>query len=570
MTTSSTRDVAGTVEQIIKLHDYGCEIARVTVQGMKEAESCELIKNFLVQKGLDIPLVADIHFYPPAAMRVADFVEKVRINPGNFLDKRAIFQKLEFTDEGYADELLRIEEQLEAFVKKCQRLNRAVRIGTNHGSLSDRIMSRYGDTPEGMVESAVEFTKAFRKFDFHDIIFSMKASNPFIMVRAYRLLVARMIEMGWDYPLHLGVTEAGPAEDGRLKSAMGIGALLLDGIGDTIRVSLTEDPWYEIEPCKKLKTVFDQQIGKGEIEFTESTRKWFTVPRKKDLQIKSITIAPNSKGILGVTLFDGEDQDIKLLTKLGLQWKDNAWNRTLLSVDFVQWSGKGPFNPEAAKTLLSLGITILESSSRHMLKTSSKVEISDLDFIILSAEEDPVHEIRKFYDDLQEQNSQPAIIFSYNPPWKDQENFLIDWGAHLGALFVDGIGEGVLVSEKMLKVEERTDYGLRLLQSARLRMSKADYVACPGCGRTLFALQPVTERIKQATEHLKGVTIAVMGCIVNGPGEMADSDFGYVGSKTGMIDLYVGKTCVQKNIPEEHAVEHLVDLIKKHGKWCEK
>jgi (E)-4-hydroxy-3-methylbut-2-enyl-diphosphate synthase len=270
MTTSSTRDVEATIEQAIRLAEAGCEIVRVTVQGMKEADACEQIKNGLVKRGYDIPLVADIHFYPPAAMRVVDFVDKVRINPGNFVDRRATFKQIEYDDASYAEEILKIEEKFTPLVEKCKRLKRSMRIGTNHGSLSDRIMNRYGDTPAGMVESALEFARVCRQLDYHDIIFSMKASNPQVMIQAYRLLTAAMYELGWDYPLHLGVTEAGEGEDGRVKSAMGIGTLLLDGIGETIRVSLTEDPWYEIDPCQRLIRLAEANEGRGIEPFTET------------------------------------------------------------------------------------------------------------------------------------------------------------------------------------------------------------------------------------------------------------------------------------------------------------
>jgi (E)-4-hydroxy-3-methylbut-2-enyl-diphosphate synthase len=292
MTTSNTRDVEATIDQIIRLADVGCEIARVTVQGMKEAEACEGIKNGLLQHNYTIPLVADIHFYPPAAMAVADFVDKVRINPGNFVDKRATFKTIIYDDASYAEEIEKIEEKFTPLVEKCKRLKRAMRIGTNHGSLSDRIMNRYGDTPAGMVEAALEFARICRKLDYHDIIFSMKSSNPVVMIHAYRLLVAEMIKLGWDYPLHLGVTEAGDGEDGRVKSAMGIGCLLLDGLGDTIRVSLTEDPWYEIDPCKRLVSFAEKHIGKGVIPFTESHRNFNAITRRST--IPSLSNSPSN------------------------------------------------------------------------------------------------------------------------------------------------------------------------------------------------------------------------------------------------------------------------------------
>lgn len=310
MTTSSTRNVEATIEQIMRLADVGCEIARVTVQGMKEAEACEHIKNGLVKKGYNIPLVADIHFYPPAALGVADFVDKIRINPGNFIDKRASFKVIEYDDASYAAEIAKIEEKFTPLVEKCKRLKKVLRIGTNHGSLSDRIMNRYGDTPQGMVESALEFTRVCRQNDFHDLVFSMKSSNPQVMIQAYRLLVAEMIKLGWDYPLHLGVTEAGEGEDGRIKSAMGIGALLLDGIGDTIRVSLTEDPWQEIDPCKRLVQFAKSYENQGVAPFTESHRHIQEIKRRTVTFPTNVSMHRSGTVMLSASSQDMQDKDI--------------------------------------------------------------------------------------------------------------------------------------------------------------------------------------------------------------------------------------------------------------------
>ncbi len=436
MTTSDTRNVKATVDQILKLQDVGCEIVRMTVQGKKEAEACGEIKNELIRLGCDMPLVADIHFYPPAAMVVADFVDKIRINPGNFVDTRAIFKKIIYTDEMYAKEVLKIEEEFAPLIEKCKKRGVAIRIGTNHGSLSDRIMNRYGDTPFGMVESAFEFARVCRKYDYHNFLFSMKASNPLVMIHAYRLLVAEMVNIGWNYPLHLGVTEAGNGEDGRIKSAVGIGSLLLDGLGDTIRVSLTEDPWAEIDPCKRI------------IKFAKER------------------------------------------SKLRLPTVDTLVPKTLKE-----------------------GSVILKA----------KYDVSAADLVILASME-------------------------------------------LGAKLIDGLGNGVSIDSH----HKSEDFERNLLQACRIISFKTDFIACPGCGRTLFDLQSVTNRIKEKTGHLPNVKIAIMGCIVNGPGEMADADFGYVGSRPGKIDLYVGKTCVEKNIDFIDAETKLIDLIKSHGKWVEK
>lgn len=459
MTTSKTGDVEATIEQVMRLSDEGCDIVRVTVQGMKEAKACEAIKNGLLKKGYEIPLVADIHFYPKAAMEVIEYVDKVRVNPGNYVDRRAVFKTIEYDDAAYFEELKKIEEGFSPLVIKAKKLGTAMRIGTNHGSLSDRIMNRYGDTADGMVESALEFARICRMHDYHDFCFSMKASNVLVMVEAYRKLVRAMDGLGWDYPLHLGVTEAGDGEDGRVKSAMGIGSLLLDGVGDTIRVSLTEDPWHEIKPCKALLKLAEEKAVWGMGERYDRTH---------------------------AVILPGEPMP------------DGAW-----------------------KAFLG---------------------------------EDPVREGRRLF---MEGPDGPMIL-----KWEDQSpDQLIRASAELGALLVDGIGDGIEgLSEELT---------LKILQAARLHFSKTEFIACPGCGRTLFNLQEVTQRIRKKTEHLPGVKLAIMGCIVNGPGEMADADFGYVGSKTGMIDLYVGKERVERNIPEKEADDRLIALLKEHGVWKE-
>lgn len=494
MTTSNTRDVDATVEQIIRLSNEGCEIVRVTVQGKKEAEACERIKNILVKKGYQIPLVADIHFYPPAAMLVAEFADKIRVNPGNFVDRRASFKVIEYDDETYAAEVLKIEEGFSPLVEKCKRLKKAMRIGTNHGSLSDRIMNRFGDSPRGMVESALEFARVCRKYDYHEFCFSMKASNPVVMIHAYRLLVAKMIELGWDYPLHLGVTEAGAGEDGRLKSAMGIGALLLDGLGDTIRVSLTEDPWEEIDSCKKLVRFIQEKIGSGVKPFEEHFRDFNNLSRRK--------IHANP-----------------------------------------------PFNEK--------GIVIVKNGDQY---TIDGQEFSFDDCILMRPKFSPIHEVRQRAEELREKNETRPLIIEL-PEYPENE-LAIRAGSEFGAILCDGLADGVVVHDE--------HFGLNVLQAARMKMSKTDFISCPGCGRTLFDLQEVSKRIREKTAHLPGVKIAIMGCIVNGPGEMADADFGYVGSRPGKIDLYVGKECVQRNIDFAAADEKLIELIKFHGMWVEK
>lgn len=465
MTTSKTADVDAVVSEIQELADAGCEIVRVTVQGKKEAAACQFIKERLVKDGYTIPLVADIHFYPPAAMQVVEFVDKVRINPGNFADRRATFREVGYQE----NELERIEAVFAPLVLKCKALQKPIRIGTNHGSLSDRIMTRYGDSPLGMVESAFEYARIARKYDFHDLFFSMKASNPVVMVEAYRLMVKKMDEEGWDYPLHLGVTEAGYGIDGRIKSAAGIGALLQDGIGDTIRVSLAEDPVKEILPCRVLKELAEQFAQRA--TFARVTEK------------------PHS------TL------------PLGEVFTEDTWD-TRGDVKVV--------HPLAARDTY-------QSGERGYVVVKDRYE-------------------------------------------GDAERVALQAGYFMGPALLDGVAHGICIDADLDKATLE-QIGNSLVQGCRLKMTKTEYIACPSCGRTLFDLQAVTRQIEAKTAHLPGVKIAVMGCIVNGPGEMADADFGYVGSKTGMVDLYVGKTCVERNIPQERSVDALITLLKKEGVW---
>jgi (E)-4-hydroxy-3-methylbut-2-enyl-diphosphate synthase len=568
MTTSNTRDAEATVAQIMKLADAGCEIARITVQGIKEADTCEEIKNTLVQKGYNIPLVADIHFFPPAAMRVVDFVEKVRVNPGNFADKRASFKTIEYTDETYAEELVRIEEKFAPLVEKCRKLGRAMRIGTNHGSLSDRIMNRYGDTPAGMVESAFEFARICRKYDYHDLIFSMKSSNPKVMIEAYRLLVAEMEKIGWDYPLHLGVTEAGQGEDGRVKSAMGIGALLLEGIGDTIRVSLTEDAWLEIDPCTRLRD-FAAHYPKAPV----GSRKTRLIQWPKD-----VALHKDGSVILPIDEVD--------FIQLGCEMKNNQPMITRSSVDAI-------LSNEPHPDLSAIGIGVYGATTPILtLQDAEQAEriarfqvgqtiapyalkvvdehnwerINQLHprVIFLALSQDRLAMARKFFAQLK--LNVPVILnFAYACSYED---LVIQASAECGALLCDGYGEGLCLETDIDPGKVR-ELSFNILQAARMRTTKTEFISCPSCGRTLFDLQDVSKRIIARTQHLPGVKLAIMGCIVNGPGEMADADFGYVGSRPGKIDLYVGKECVEKNIDFADADDRLVELIKSHGRWVE-
>ncbi|MCB1119093.1 MAG: (E)-4-hydroxy-3-methylbut-2-enyl-diphosphate synthase [Chlamydiia bacterium] len=568
MTTSNTRDVEATVEQVIRLADVGCEIARVTVQGMKEAEACDAIKNQLVQKGYTIPLVADIHFYPPAALRVAESVDKVRINPGNFVDKRASFRVIEYDDVTYAQELEKIEEKFAPLVLKCKALKRAMRIGTNHGSLSDRIMNRYGDTPQGMVESALEFARVCRKYDYHEFMFSMKASNPQVMIQAYRLLVAAMYDLDWDYPLHLGVTEAGEGEDGRIKSAMGIGSLLLDGLGDTIRVSLTEDPWYEIDPCQRLVRLAAEK--RGIAPFTETHRPIDTIQKRPTEFSKQI--AMHTQGTVILTVDNPNDL-------VGLGCPEGKLKRDTVDVVCVdkpvprlQEMGIGVLSRAPLEGALQL-MTLSEAKQR--LAGPFALEIGNEDpeeiaalkptLLIFAPTDNFLHRGRRLFESLQKTGNTVPVIFRYRFSGS-KEDLIIAAAAEMGALFCDGFGNGIWLEADLPLATLRT-LSFNILQSARMRSSKTEFISCPSCGRTLFNLQEVTKRIHARTAHLPGVKIAIMGCIVNGPGEMADADFGYVGSRPGKIDLYVGKECVEKNIDFADADDRLVALLKTHGRW---
>jgi (E)-4-hydroxy-3-methylbut-2-enyl-diphosphate synthase len=608
MTTSSTRDVEATIDQIIRLADVGCEIARVTVQGMKEADACEGIKNGLLQRGYEIPVVADIHFYPPAAMRVVDFVDKVRVNPGNFVDKRASFKIIEYDDDSYAKEIERIEEKFTPLVEKCKKLKRAMRIGTNHGSLSDRIMNRYGDSPKGMVESALEFARVCRKNDYHDFMFSMKSSNPQVMILAYRLLVAEMIALGWDYPLHLGVTEAGEGEDGRIKSAMGIGTLLLDGIGDTIRVSLTEDAWNEIDPCQRLVNFAKSYEGKGVESFEESYRHIDAIQRRQVILPKNISLHRDGTVFSSATNKDIQSQEfykkigcdielgrpkLKITSSDCIIFNEKVAEQSLNPISALKATGITTFvsglQQEETIPILSLkeALTIHQNQSSKdrfaiaaVPKTNLAVIIKDEpveqwsnletikpSVIFLSPSKNRLHYSRQFFDWLQTRQIQTPVILSFAYDCS-KEDLVIQAPAECGALFCDGLGDGIWI-QGPYEIEFLRNLSFNILQAARMRTSKTDFISCPSCGRTLFDLQDVSKRIRSRTAHLPGVKIAIMGCIVNGPGEMADADFGYVGSKPGMIDLYVGKECVEKDINFADADDRLVDLIKKHNRWVE-
>lgn len=585
MTTTDTKDAEATVEQIVQLVDAGCEMVRVTVQGMREALECEKIKNILVRKGCLVPLIADIHFYPPAALQVVEFVDKVRINPGNFVDRRATFRSLEYDEASYAEELERIEEKFAPLVVKCKQLGRAMRIGANHGSLSDRIMNYYGDSPRGMVESALEFGRVARKYDYHDLFFSMKASNPIVMVHAYRLLVAQMLELGWDYPLHLGVTEAGEGEDGRVKSAIGMGSLLLDGLGDTLRVSLTEDPWHEVDPCQRLIAMARQSLlSQGEL-FEEEGRDFEHLVRHPVRLPSGLPL--HRDGSVLVSLTESVAKSSHLLEDLGYGKLSNAgpsvdavcleddisdscvgvlqsgsipfFGRVPGAIDKIDLlPGKGLMAPQEALWAVTISPATVEEDWEALKEFRPAT-------IFLRLERDRIHRARRFFSWFRKQSwSVPVILHGvYEVSYED---LVIQAAAECGGLLSDGLGDGICL-EGPYETSFLKNLGFSILQGARMRSVKTDFISCPSCGRTLFDLQTTSRIIRERTGHLPGVKIAIMGCIVNGPGEMADADFGYVGSKTGEVDLWVGKTCVERGIPQAQAPDRLVALIQSHGRW---
>ena len=545
MLTCSTLDTDASVKQSMALVDVGCQIVRITAQTKRYAANLENIISGIRALGSNVPVVADIHFKPDAAMEAVKWCEMVRVNPGNYADSKK-FAIREYTDDQYAAELERIEEQFAPLVEECKLRNRALRIGTNHGSLSDRIMNRYGDTPLGMVESALEFARIARARDFHNFKFSMKSSNPKVMIECYRLLAARLAELGsdWNYPLHLGVTEAGDGEDGRIKSAIGIGSLLCDGLGDTIRVSLTEDSPNEIAVCcdliSQVKELTDSSVNVPNVGLSYNP---FEFQRRETPEIELV------EGVMC-----GGEQTIRVVVT------QTAWDKLSPRIrpgDDVK--------PEAIHEELNL----LEVDPRKPISVNCDTQLvtvkDDINLPVITA-------FRLLAGQLKAAGTNNPILVKDSLKFGEvplEPNIaLLRAAVVVGSLLCDGIGDAILI-----RGESGAGQALRLayniLQAAGCRSFKTDYVACPSCGRTLFDLQEVTARIKSRTDHLKGVKIAIMGCIVNGPGEMADADFGYVGGAPGKINLYVGKSPVRMNIPAAEAVESLVDLIREHGKWVD-
>jgi (E)-4-hydroxy-3-methylbut-2-enyl-diphosphate synthase len=623
MTTTDTMDTIATVEQSIRCIEAGSELVRITAPSKREAENLLNIKNELRRRGYATPLVADIHFTPNAAEIAARIVEKVRVNPGNYVDKKK-FEQLEYTDAEYAEEIDRIRERFTPLIRICKEYGTAMRIGTNHGSLSDRIMSRYGDTPMGMVESAMEFLRIARNESYHNIVLSMKSSNPQVMVQAYRLLVKTMFEeFKESYPLHLGVTEAGDGEDGRIKSAIGIGTLMEDGIGDTIRVSLTEDPEFEIPVCKDLvkRYVVGQEDSKSASQkavaissatklhyspFDYKRRESFTVDNIGGKQVPVI-IADFSKL---------EKIAYKDLNDVGYTYDETTdkWNIGDAAADYIFCKQLLDFAlPGTLKVLLfhDLWLTVKDKEKYVPLFDAPQyldetIQKSDrLNFVMIdyawdeyhsaagqkllsvlkedktvvicfsSPNKNAVQNIRSLFVDIENKGLQNPVIVICNSSHDTTDESLIHYAVETGALLLDGFSDGICLGyhygNKSIAPQTKllNSVAFGILQATRTRISRTEYISCPSCGRTLFDLQQTTARIRAVTNHLKGVKIAIMGCIVNGPGEMADADFGYVGSGAGKITLYKGKDIVKRNVNSDIAVDELINLLKQNEAWVE-
>lgn len=600
MTTTDTMDTMATVEQSIRMIEAGCELVRITAPSKKEAENLRNIKAELVKRGYNTPIVADIHFTPNAAEIAAKIVEKVRVNPGNYADKKK-FDVIEYTDAQYQEELDRIREKFTPLVKICKEHGTAMRIGTNHGSLSDRIMSRYGDTPLGMVESALEFLRICEDENYHNIVLSMKASNPQVMVQAYRLLVQKMVQEGMNYPLHLGVTEAGDGEDGRIKSAVGIGALLEDGLGDTIRVSLTEEPEAEIPVAQELANRYKtRKASKSILALEENPLDPFAYKKRETVAVESIgdhnhpiyvADLSNAEKITAATLFGaGYNYSVPL----------DKWNINDAAADFV-FLGNHQINFEIPGTLgliqnleawkqnpnkkQAYPLTSIDKVTEPHVKlnfvevdasnvvdeTLNKIKNLQKSVLVLTTDNShAMPEVRRFLFELIKHEIKIPVVLKYHYSNISADQFMLYASTDFGSLMVDGLGDGLWIDTQNVggqKLITSTAFGI--MQATRTRISKTEYISCPSCGRTLFDLQETTAKIRSVTNHLKGVKIGIMGCIVNGPGEMADADYGYVGSGVGKITLYKEKEVVRRSIPAEHAVDELIGLIKEHGDWVE-
>ncbi|MBO2007482.1 (E)-4-hydroxy-3-methylbut-2-enyl-diphosphate synthase [Hymenobacter negativus] len=616
MTTVDTMDTLGSVEQTLRMVEAGCEYVRITAPSMKEAQNLLEIKKELRKRGCNVPLIADIHFTPNAAELAARIVEKVRVNPGNYADKKK-FEEIEYTDATYAAEVERIRERFRPLVQICKQYGTAMRIGTNHGSLSDRILSRYGDTPLGMVESALEFLRLCEEENYYDVVLSMKASNTQVMVQAYRLLVQKLDEEGLQpYPLHLGVTEAGEAEDGRIKSAVGIGTLLEDGLGDTVRVSLTEAPEAEAPVARMLidrytsRAALAQPIKPLEGEMPINPFQYFrrhthevanfggqNVPRVivstarlprveyGDLRAAGHLYSPFLDKFQMADhgadyLFSGE-RPVPFMLPNGLKeivtypaWRD-AGSRPdhypVLTADrYVEDSQRHP-----QLNFLLISLDVLDAAVLQRLRHDTTVVL-----VLYTTNAHAMPELRRAFFELMKHGITCPVVIARSFPNQPLEQTQLDAATDVGGLLIDGLGDGVVLGVELLSARSQEEWldtvsGLNqlsfgILQAARTRMSKTEYISCPSCGRTLFDLQETTAMIRKRTDHLKGIKIGIMGCIVNGPGEMADADYGYVGVGKGKISLYRGQEIIKKSVPEERAVDDLIELMREDGRWIEK
>lgn len=589
MTTTSTLDTEGSVAQCKRIIDAGGELVRLTTQGRREAENLANISRQLRAEGYTQPLCADIHFNANVADVAACHTDKVRINPGNYVDPARTFKHLEYTDEQYAQELEKIEERLTTFIDLCKEHHTAVRIGVNHGSLSDRIMSRYGDTPEGIVESCMEFLRIFRKHNFDDVVISIKASNTVVMVRSVRLLVAEMDREDMHYPLHLGVTEAGEGEDGRIKSAVGIGALLADGIGDTIRVSLSEEPEAEIPVAKHLVRYIRRKQGHLLVPGVQAKNFDYLRPERRKTQAVGpiggtqppVVIVSEVQGAKeGVT--QGQEALRPDYIYVGQQMPDQPVEGQRYIVDFNAFGRElqkhmdvadymfpiFPYNampyisavPDTAPIFLVLPYGSCAEEYKACLKANPNVVV-----VVPSQHQNRLGEQRALVHELMAEDIENPVVFAqaYKHSQQEKEDLQLEAAADMGALMMDGLTDGLwLMNDGDIAMQDLTDTAYGILQAGRLRMVKTEYISCPGCGRTLYDLRTTIARVKEATKSMKGLKIGIMGCIVNGPGEMADADYGYVGAGVGRIVLYRGKVCVERGIPEAEAVEHLLQLIK--------
>jgi (E)-4-hydroxy-3-methylbut-2-enyl-diphosphate synthase len=632
MTTTDTMDTEATVAQTIRCIEAGAELVRITAPSKKEAENLLNIKNELNRRGYFVPLIADIHFTPNAAEIAATIVEKVRVNPGNYVDKKK-FEQIDYTDAEYAEEIERIRERFTPLVKICKQYGTAMRIGTNHGSLSDRIMSRYGDTAMGMVESAMEFLRIARSEDFHNIILSMKSSNPLVMVQAYRLLINHMMEeFGECYPLHLGVTEAGDGEEGRIKSAIGIGTLLEDGIGDTIRVSLTEDPELEIPVCKDIVKRYSPQ--RLNLAAHRKIPPFDMLPYTPFEYKRRTTFAVSNVGNKQVPVVIADLSKIEKINPIHLQSvgytyheATDKWAISDLAADYI-FTGHQILDfalPGTVKVIVYPATWLLAEDKNTYFPifedrgyVAAEVTADQLNFVMIDCFSDDtyindftyldelandpkvviclsstnilgMHAVRRMMIELVNRDIKNPVVFITDSSWSTADEHLIHYATETGALFLEGMGDGICLGMASTSYRDAANIvvsgrnysanasveqfinntSFSILQATRTRISKTEYISCPSCGRTLFDLQVTTAKIRSVTNHLKGVKIAIMGCIVNGPGEMADADFGYVGSGVGKITLYRGKEVVKRNIESSIAVDELINLLKESEVWVD-